>query len=272
MAPPPRGTRFAVIARFRRIKDKEVSVADPIRDEHGNDGRDLKNALRDRSMEQLEGVKGQFAEGAERLAAAVDKTADELEGDSDDAISGVGHSLASAMRQLAGGLRERDIEHFAVELGSLARRNPGVFLAGSVALGFGVARFFKARPPERREDRYDGRYDGSSDSQPSRSERVDLDGDESLDLSRNPPGFAARGESEGVELDRGWPATGASQTSAAPQAEATDRAKARAGSKRKSSAQRTGGAALTENDESTASPAAEGAATDGGELQGGKKP
>ena len=82
-------------------------MADPIRDEHGNDGRDLKGALRDRSMEQLEGVKGQFAESAERVAAAVDKTADELEGDGDDAVSGIGHSLASVMRQLAGGLRGR---------------------------------------------------------------------------------------------------------------------------------------------------------------------
>src|SRR6185503_7363899 len=112
----------------------------------GND--DLAAAVRDRGMEQLEGAKGQLAKGAERVAAAVDRTAEQLEGDGDNAISGVGHSVASLMRQLAGGLRERDVEAFAREFAALARRNPGVFLAGSVALGFGIARFFKARTPQ----------------------------------------------------------------------------------------------------------------------------
>ena len=262
-------------------------MADPIRDERGNDGRDLKGALRDRSMEQLEGVKGQFAESAERVAAAVDKTADELEGDGDDAVSGIGHSLASVMRQLAGGLRDRDVEQFAVELGSLARRNPGVFLAGSVALGFGVARFFKARTPERRSDRYEGRYDGRYDSQydsqynarydsqydagydsrPSSGDRVDLDGDDSLDLSSNPPGFAARGESEGTEPERARPSTGSPPTSEAGAADSAERAKGRTGGKRKS--QRATGTVSTD-EESTAPPASGGAATGGGAPQGGK--
>src|SRR5688500_4080222 len=111
-------------------------------------GADLVAAARDRGVEQLEGAKGQLAEGAERVAAAVDRTADALEGDGDKAISGFGHSVASLMRQLAGGLRERDVDDFARELADLARRNPGVFLAGSVALGFGIARFFKARVPQ----------------------------------------------------------------------------------------------------------------------------
>ena len=108
----------------------------------------LAAAARDRGIEHLEGAKGQLADGAERVAAAVERTADELDGEGDGAISGFGHSVASLMRQLAGGLRERDVEAFAQELGSLARRNPGVFLAGSVALGFGIARFFKARGPQ----------------------------------------------------------------------------------------------------------------------------
>jgi hypothetical protein len=102
------------------------------------------------------------------------------------------------MRQLAGGLRERDVEQFAIELGSLARRNPGVFLAGSVALGFGVARFFKASAPRHQRDRHGGRYRADVDE---RSERADLDGDEGLDLSQNPAGFAARGAREGAERE-----------------------------------------------------------------------
>jgi hypothetical protein len=139
-------------------------------------------------MEQLEGAKGQLADEAERVASAVERTADELEGDGDAAISGVGRSVASLMRQLAGGLRERDVEQFAGELGALARRNPAVFLAGSVALGFGISRFFKARAPQ--SSGYGRGWeagDGSSVREPSDFDsRTDFDSEERLDLSRNP--------------------------------------------------------------------------------------
>jgi hypothetical protein len=147
---------------------------------------DLAAAARDRGIEHLEGAKGQLAAGAERVAAAVERTANELEGDGDDALSGFGRSVASLMRQLAGGLRERDVEAFAHELGALARRNPGVFLAGSVALGFGIARFFKARGPQARATydddwRSERGWQGASENGPSR--RGDVNSEEDLDLS-----------------------------------------------------------------------------------------
>jgi len=150
----------------------------------GND--DLAAAVRDRGMEQLEGAKGQLAEGAERVAAAVDRTAERLEEDGDNAISGFGHSVASLMRQLAGGLRERDVEDFARELAALARRNPGVFLAGSVALGFGIARFFKARTPQSSQMRGDEGWQSASGGMrdSTRFER-EHDAEERLDLSAN---------------------------------------------------------------------------------------
>src|SRR6185503_10226461 len=152
----------------------------------GND--DVAAAVRDRGLDQLDGAKGQLAEGAERVAAAVDRTAEQLEGDGDNAISGFGHSVASVMRQLAGGLRERDVEDFARELAALARRNPGVFLAGSVALGFGIARFFKARTPQSSQMRGDeGRQSpgGGWDTLESTRPEREHDAEERLDLSAN---------------------------------------------------------------------------------------
>ena len=150
----------------------------------GND--DFAAAVRDRGKEQLEGVKGQLAGGAERVAAAVDRTAQQLEGDGDNAISGFGHSVASLMRQLAGGLRERDVEDFARELAALARRNPGVFLAGSVALGFGIARFFKAGTPQSSQMRGDEGWQSTSGGGGTRAStrpERDYDAEERLDLS-----------------------------------------------------------------------------------------
>ena len=162
-------------------------MTEPTRTELAHDGAELAAAALDRGKEQLEAAKGQVADGAERVAAAVDRTADELDGEGDGALSGFGHSVASLMRQLSGGLRERDVEQFAGELGALARRNPGVFIAGSVALGFGIARFFKARPPlpaVRADDWQDASARWRS-GEPQPGEREEFDAEERLDLSAN---------------------------------------------------------------------------------------
>ena len=173
-------------------------------------GADLAAAARDRGMEELEGVKGQLAKGAERVAAAVERSADELGGDGDDAVSGFGRSLAGMMRQLAGGLRERDIEQFATELGSLARRNPGVFLAGSVALGFGVARFFKARAPQLRSGQA-GEWQRATAGAAIEG-RGDFESDETLDLSANSAGTIRNGEDEAAAFEAAQDASGRDQT------------------------------------------------------------
>lgn len=243
---------------------------------------DLAAAARDRGMEQLEDAKGQLAEGAERVAAAVERTADELEGDGDDTVSGFGRSLAGLMRQLAGGLRERDIEQFASELGGLARRNPGVFLAGSVALGFGVARFFKARTPQARmTDDYIW-HDGS---EPARRERDEVDPEESLDLSGNPSGVERRSEGDRGAFDS---ASGTQTAEARARGEERAQSKARTGGKSKAKPQRASAGDAQPPTDGPQPPLQEGSTagrpttsgtesaftggTGGGALRGGKEP
>jgi hypothetical protein len=171
---------------------------------------ELAAQARERGREQLEGAKGEFADRTDRVAEAVERTADELESDGDSSISGVGRSLASVMRQLSGGLRERDIDDFARELGDVARRNPGLFLAGSVALGFGVARFFKARPGQSARGAGSWRTGGMRTDV---DERYDFDSDESLDLSANTRDAALHGEGEAGLDSRARTAGGATATS-----------------------------------------------------------
>jgi hypothetical protein len=114
-------------------------------DRIGQEANEVARAARDEGRRALDDVKSRAADRAEEMARAADAAADELEKSGDASISGYGHSLASMMRQLAGGLRDRDIEDFAAELAQFARRHPAAFLAGSVAVGFGVARVLKAQ-------------------------------------------------------------------------------------------------------------------------------
>jgi hypothetical protein len=127
------------------------------REEAGRYASEASEAVEQRGREELEKAKRGAADKTEQLADAIDRTADEL-GSPDDTLSGYGHSMASMMRRFAGGLRENDIEDFAGELAGFARRNPGSFLAGSVALGFGLSRFLKAT--SQRESQYQGRHYG----------------------------------------------------------------------------------------------------------------
>jgi hypothetical protein len=115
---------------------------------------ELAEVARERGREQLEGAKREMADRADRLADVVESTADQLEQTGGEAIAGYGRSLGTVMRQLAGGLRERDVDEFVRELSSFARQHPGAFLAGSVALGFGISRFFKASTQRSHDDRY----------------------------------------------------------------------------------------------------------------------
>ncbi|HUQ53178.1 MAG TPA: hypothetical protein VM692_13215 [Gammaproteobacteria bacterium] len=263
-------------------------MADPTENEGAlkdaalKDAKNLAAAARDRGMEQLEGAKGQLAEGAERVASAVERTANELDGDGDGAISGYGHSLANLMRQLAGGLRERDIEQFASELGSLARRNPGMFLAGSVALGFGVARFFKARAPQRRADDTYGGYAGGSGGNEWRDrsaqdgyDRGEFDADESLDLSGNPTRVQRPDDDEangaiGDSSTEQWARTEtpASSTQDSSAARGDERqAKSRSG-KNKAKTQRASAGANPKPTEGPSSPLGDSSATDGSLTSG----
>jgi hypothetical protein len=271
------------------------------------DAQKLAAAARDRGMEQLEGAKGQLAEGAERVASAVERAADELEGEGDDSISGYGRSLANLMRQLAGGLRERDIEQFASELGSLARRNPGMFLAGSVALGFGVARFFKARAPRRpATDGYDYEWRGESAGEwrgegtsewrgeGAGSSREDFDPDESLDLSagsastRRSEDDSAGGTSRAGVTEQ-WASSGTQASGTQDSAARADerQTKPRSGGKGKAKGQRASAGGNPKTDEGPSSPQRDAAGsegstagadsaftggTGGGALRGGKEP
>src|SRR5690554_1624600 len=98
-----------------------------------------------KAQEAADRARGRTADRAEELAAALDSTAEDLETSAGgEMISGYGRSMAELMRRFADGLREQEIEEFAGQLADFARRNPASFFAGSVALGFGMARFLKA--------------------------------------------------------------------------------------------------------------------------------
>lgn len=245
-------------------------MAEFTRNEQGQERADLAAAAVDRGMEQLENAKGQLAEGADRVAAAVERTADALDEDGEGAISGFGRSVASLTRQLAGGLRERDIEDFARELGTLARRNPGVFLAGSVALGFGMARFFKARTPSTSwssepSDRGDSNGLWRDGGQQYVGAQPEFDAEDGLDLSAGSPTPPASDAEESSE-ERSVRAEDSSDERSA-RAEDRSSSRPRSPGKQKAKGQRASNAGLQPSGDSDESQSADPGSATGAESQ-----
>ncbi|UUD64642.1 hypothetical protein D16iCDA_02760 [Pseudomonas seleniipraecipitans] len=89
--------------------------------------------LRERATDQIDSL----AEGAQSAATA-------LEGKDSLGISQYLEQLATGMSSFADRVRNKSAEDLLHEGTLLARNNPALFVAGSVAIGFGLSRFLRA--------------------------------------------------------------------------------------------------------------------------------
>lgn len=100
------------------------------------------------ARQQADAQFGQYRDTAadqiEALAKGANSFVSELEGKDTLGMSDYLTDMAESMSGLAGNLREKSAEQLLHEGAELARSNPALFIAGSIALGFGLSRFLKA--------------------------------------------------------------------------------------------------------------------------------
>jgi hypothetical protein len=84
------------------------------------------------------------ADELDKIAHAARAAASDLEEQQDDGLSNYVAEMASGIGSLADSLREKNMDDLIQEAKRIARNNPTLFLAGSVAIGFGLSRFAKA--------------------------------------------------------------------------------------------------------------------------------
>ena len=75
---------------------------------------------------------------------AIDATADALADSGHETLSQVAASISDKVRTFSSYLENRPLEDLIGDARALARRNPALFMAGGVALGFTLSRFLKA--------------------------------------------------------------------------------------------------------------------------------
>jgi predicted phage tail protein len=119
------------------------------------DARQTAQALKERARDRLEQGKSGAADQAEAVAEAVDDTAERLRGQN-ESLAEYGHKISAAVSGMAERLRNSSLDQLAADAQDFARRNPSVFVIGSIAVGVALSRFVKASaqgrdrsPPEK---------------------------------------------------------------------------------------------------------------------------
>ena len=107
-------------------------------------GRDAASAAKHQADTLLTGAKHGTARAASEASDATDTLAESLAGSGQENLSRVAGALSSRLEKFAVYLEERSFNDLARDAQRIAQRNPGLFIAGGLALGFALSRFFKA--------------------------------------------------------------------------------------------------------------------------------
>jgi hypothetical protein len=131
--------------------------------------------------EQLDTQKDKAAEQVQQLAGSIERAGATLEEDQ-PSLASYTRQIATRLTSFSDNLRTRTVGELLEDTEALARRNPAVFLVGSVAVGVALARFLKAQPKredeEKEEENYGtGSFGGTSSDEERRA---------NPDLSTNP--------------------------------------------------------------------------------------
>lgn len=105
---------------------------------------ELAEKARTEGQAQVQHLRDSAADKVDTLADSVQAAASELKDDDVAHLSQHISDMAGGLSRLSDGLREKSADQILRDVGRLARDNPTLFIAGSIALGFGITRFARA--------------------------------------------------------------------------------------------------------------------------------
>ncbi|WP_296254965.1 MULTISPECIES: hypothetical protein [unclassified Pseudomonas] len=155
-----------------------------------DDAQALLNTAREQGSAKLDEYRGTAADQLESLAQTAQSAAEQMQDKDTLGLSNYVTDAAQSLTTLADNLRNKSAEELLQQTGQLARDNPALFLAGSIALGFGLSRFLRASKP-----------DINASASPASGDESEQNGT----WKRDKPGYAAGPQG----ADEGFTASGA---------------------------------------------------------------
>lgn len=150
------GTSELRVCSVKRLNKKEEVMQPSPSDSNSQAGlgselsadvQQLGTSAGDRIHTELDARKGGVADQAKSLSSAITRTADGLDEGAPPWLKSAFQQGAQQVQRLADTLEQKDSRAILSDIQSIARNNPGTFLAGCAALGFVAARIFKAGAP-----------------------------------------------------------------------------------------------------------------------------
>lgn len=105
--------------------------------------RGFAQRLKEDGRRTIEQRKRSAAARVEGIAQAIERTGAQFN-ETEPTLADLASRVAGTVGNLATRLREGSIDELVDDARALARRNPGLFIAGGVVAGFVLARFVKA--------------------------------------------------------------------------------------------------------------------------------
>lgn len=100
--------------------------------------------MKEQGAEQYENLRDLATDQIDSLVEGAQSAAKALEGKDTLGLAGYLGELATGLGTFAEQVRDKSAEDLLHQGAQLARDNPALFLAGSVAIGFGLSRFLRA--------------------------------------------------------------------------------------------------------------------------------
>lgn len=114
--------------------------------------QNVKSQANTMAREKAEMGQHQIKEVADSLSDAIDAAASSLDEQDREGLARYARKLSSDIAHAAGQLEDRSVDDLAKDAKRLARTNPALFMLGSIAVGFGLSRFFKASTDQHNDD------------------------------------------------------------------------------------------------------------------------
>lgn len=129
-------------------------IADDMKAKADQTSRDVKA----KTKEQLEAQESRAADTMDKVAEATGAAARELDQRGEATLSHYVSEISEGIGSLSNNLRHKNTDELIQEASRLARHNAGLFLLGSVAVGFGLSRIAKANRPEGEQAHWENYY------------------------------------------------------------------------------------------------------------------
>jgi len=125
------------------VAEAQEKVGQAVDQANGAAGQVAEQA-KQQATSQLESQKGRAVDSLVTVAQALRQTGQHLQAEQQAGVGDYVEAAAERVESVTNYLRSRDVPELVGDTEDFARRQPGLFLAGAIALGFVGARFLMA--------------------------------------------------------------------------------------------------------------------------------